>query len=398
MFLSKRISQIRPSVTLAITAKAKAMVSKGIDVIGFGGGEPDFDTADHIKEAAKRALDEGFTKYTPSSGIKELKEAICKKFIRENNIEYLPEDILISCGAKHSIFNALLALCDEDDEVILISPFWVSYPEMVKATGAKAVILETNQENGFKLTPIQLRRAITTKTKLLILNSPSNPTGSVYKKDELMEIANILIEGDIFCLSDEIYEKIIYDGIQHFSIASMGEEIKRRTIVVNGVSKAYSMTGWRIGYAAGPREIIQAMGNLQSHSTSNPTSFCQIAAIAALSSPQEQIERMVVEFQGRRDYMVDRLNKIEGISCVKPEGAFYIFADISKTLGKRYKNRMVIKDSLSFAELLLSEARVAVIPGEAFGAEAYIRFSYATSMKNIVRGLNRIEEFMHSIL
>jgi len=397
MSLAKRISQISPSATLAITAKAKAMKAKGIDIIGFGAGEPDFDTPEHIKQAARRAIDEGFTKYTPSSGIKELKEAICQKFKSDNNLEYLPEQILVSCGAKHSIFNAILSLCDETNEVILPSPYWVSYPEMVKASGANPVILETKQENNFKITPKQLEKAMNLKTKLLILNSPSNPTGCVYNREDLAAIAKILAERNIFCLSDEIYEKIIYDNQEHVSIASLGRRIKELTIVVNGVSKTYSMTGWRIGYAAGSAGIIQTMANLQSHSTSNPASISQKAAIAALCGPQEQVKDMVEEFKRRKEYITERLNKLDGFSCPKPQGAFYVFVNISKILGRDYKGE-VIKDSFSLAQMLLSEAKVAVVPGGAFGANDYLRLSYATSMKNITRGLDRIEEFINKTL
>ena len=289
MSISKKVGLISPSVTLAITAKAKQMKAEGIDVIGLGAGEPDFDTPEHIKEAAKKAMDEGFTKYTPESGIKELKEAVCKKFKDDNSLDYSPEEIIVSCGAKHSIFNAVVALCEDGDEVILPSPYWVSYPEMIKVAEARSVILETTRGNDFKVTPRQLEDAITPKTKLLILNSPSNPTGMVYTKEELQSISDILIEKGIFCISDEIYEKIIYDDREHISIASLGEEIKRLTIVVNGVSKSYSMTGWRIGYAGGSKEIIKAMSNLQSHSTSNPTSISQKAALAALEGPQEPL-------------------------------------------------------------------------------------------------------------
>jgi len=397
MLLSKRISQISPSATLAITAKAKAMKAKGIDIIGFGAGEPDFDTPEHIKQAARRAIDEGFTKYTPSSGIKELKELICKKFKSDNNLEYLPDAILVSCGAKHSIFNAIFSLCDERDEVILPSPYWVSYPEMVKAAGAKLVVLEARQENNFKITPKQLAGVVTPKTKLLILNSPSNPTGCVYSKEELIAIAKILAENNIFCLSDEIYEKIIYDHQEHVSIASLDKKVKDLSIVVNGVSKTYSMTGWRIGYAAGPVRIIKAMANLQSHSTSNPSSISQKAAIAALSGSQKQVEMMVAEFKKRRDYMAEGLNKINGLSCLKPQGAFYVFVNISKILGRLYKARAV-KDSFALAEAFLSGAQVAVVPGGAFGANDYLRLSYATSMKNIIEGLGRIEEFINKTL
>ncbi len=393
MLLSKRVSQIIPSPTLSITAQAKRMKAEGIDVISFGAGEPDFDTPAHIKQAAKRALDEGFTKYTPASGMHQLKEVICQKFRSDNSLQYLPGQILISCGAKHSIFNAIFALCDEGDEVILPSPYWVSYPEMIKASGAKQIVLKTNRKNKFKIMPEQLRKAITPRTKLLILNSPSNPTGMVYTTDELKAIAGILIEAKVFCLSDEIYEKVIYDDHQHISIASLGEEINKLTIVINGVSKSYSMTGFRIGYAAADIEIIQAMSNLQSHSTSNPASICQIAAIAALSGSQEQVKIMVGEFKKRRDYMIERLNKINGFFCLKPQGAFYAFVDISTALRKTG----VSGASFSFTQMLLSEAKVAVVPGKAFGADEYLRFSYATSHENINTGLTRIERLLKQL-
>ena len=392
MFLSKRACQINPSATLAITAQAKSMIEEGIDVVSLGAGEPDFDTPEYIKEAAKRALDEGFTKYTPASGVKQLKEAIAQKFKSDNNLQYSPQEIIVSCGAKHSLFNTILVVCNEGDEIILPSPYWVSYPEMIKIAGGKAIILKTTPENKFKITPAQLRKAITDKTKLLILNSPSNPTGMIYTKKELEAIAEVLVESEVFCLSDEIYEKIIYGDQEHVSIASLGDKIKGLTILVNGVSKSYSMTGWRIGYAAGPREVVQAMSNLQSHSTSNPTSICQQAAIAALLGSQESVIRMVNEFKQRRDYIVEGLNKIKGISCLRPEGAFYVFVDISKLLGKACKGK-VIEDSFSLVKMLLSEAKVAVVPGGVFGADDYIRASYATSMKNITKALQRIEEF-----
>lgn len=396
MSISKRVNLISSSPTLAITARAKQMKQEGIDVIGFGAGEPDFDTPAHIKEAAKKAIDSGFTKYTPASGMKELKEAICRKFENDNNLDYSPEEIIVSCGAKHSIFNAILTLCHEDDEVILPSPYWVSYPEMIKVAGAKPVILKATPENNFKITPQQLQEAITSKTKLLILNSPSNPTGMVYPKNELLPISKILTEKGIFCISDEIYEKIIYDGQTHISIASLTPEIKKLTIVVNGVSKSYSMTGWRIGYAAGPKEIIQAMSNLQSHSTSNPTSISQKAALAALEGPQEPLCNMVAEFVKRRDYMVERLNSIKEISCLKPRGAFYVFPEVSQIIGRIFKGE-IIKDSVFLAEILLDEANVAVVPGSVFGADEYLRLSYATSMKNISKGLERIERLINKL-
>ncbi len=394
MSISKRVSLISPSPTLKISAKAKEMKLQGIDVISFSAGEPDFDTPVHIKEAAKKALDEGFTKYTPASGIRVLKEAICKKFREDNNLIFSPEEILISCGAKHSIFNAILSLCDEGDEVILPSPYWVSYPEMIKVAGGKPVILKTTEENNFKAKPEQLKEAITSKTKLFILNSPCNPTGTVYAKDELQLLSNILISSNVYCISDEIYEKIIYDGEEHVSIASLGEEIRQLTLAINGVSKSYSMTGWRVGYAAGAAKIISAMSNLQSHSTSNPTSISQMAALEALSGPQGQVTEMVGEFRKRRDFIVEKLNQIPGISCLKPKGAFYAFANVSGILEKE----KVMKDSTSLAEKLLVEANVAVVPGAAFGDDNYIRFSYATSLKKIKEGVERIKKFLGKIL
>jgi len=394
--LSKRVSSIGPSPTLGITAKAKKMRAEGIDVIGFGAGEPDFDTPVNIKEAAKKAIDAGFTKYTPASGIPELKVAICEKLKKDNDFDYEPEEILVSCGAKHAIFNAVLALCDDDDEVILLSPYWVSYPEMIKLARANPVVIKTTQQNNFKITPERLRDAITPKTKLIILNSPSNPTGIVYTRKELQLLSEILVEAEICCISDEIYEKIIYDGKEHVSIASLSSEMKKLTIVVNGVSKPYSMTGWRIGYAAGPREIIKAMSNLQAHSTSNPTSISQKAALEALKGQQKDMEEMVRAFAERRNYIVGRLNSIERIRCIMPEGAFYVFPDVSQLLGKKY-NGQTIKDSFLLTELLLTEARVAVVPGAVFGDDNHLRLSYATSMENIAEGMDRIGEFIKKI-
>jgi aspartate aminotransferase len=382
---------------LGITAKAKKMKAEGIDVIGFGAGEPDFDTPENIKEAAKRAIDSGFTKYTPTSGIPELKDAICEKFKRDNGLDYGREEVLVSCGAKHSIFNAVLALCGKGDEVILPSPYWVSYPEMIKLAEAKPVVIKTTQQSGFKITPQQLRKAITPKTKLIILNSPSNPTGMVYSRKDLQPLSEILVKKGICCISDEIYEKIIYDGKEHVSIASLSPEMKKLTIVVNGVSKPYSMTGWRIGYAAGQKEVIQAMSNMQDHSTSNPASICQKAAVEALKGPQESVREMVKAFAERRDYIEERLNSVEGINCLKPEGAFYVFPDVSQLLGKKH-NGKIIKDSFSLTELLLTEARVAVVPGAVFGDDRHLRLSYATSIGDIEKGMGRIEEFAKKII
>lgn len=396
MTISTRVSQISPSVTLAITAKAKQMKAEGVDIIGFGAGEPDFDTPIHIKNAAKGAIDAGFTKYTPASGTAELKDAVCKKFKNDNDLDYVSQEILVSCGAKHSIYNAVVALCSEGEEVIIPSPYWVSYPEMVKASGATPIILEATQGNDFKITPDQLKAAITNKTKLLILNSPSNPTGMLYTKDELQAISQILVEKGVFCISDEIYEEIIYDEQEHVSIASLGDDIKNLTVVVNGVSKAYSMTGWRIGYAAGRKDIIKAMSNLQSHSTSNPTSIAQKAALAALEGPQESVKVMVAEFKKRRGYILERLNSINGISCLKTQGAFYVFPDVSGLFGKSF-NGKEIKDSMSLTELLLNEAKIAVVPGVAFGSDNNLRFSYASSMDNIRDGLDRLEKFCSTL-
>jgi len=395
--ISNRVAQISPSATLAITAKAKQMKAEGIDVIGFGAGEPDFDTPLHIKDAAKKAIDEGFTKYTPASGTKELKEAICRKFNVDNGLDYASQEILVSCGAKHSIYNAVLALCSEGDEVILPSPYWVSYPEMIKAAGATPVVLKTTQENDFKLLPAQLREVLTPKTKLFILNTPSNPTGMLYTKDELEAIAHIVTEKGIFCISDEIYEKIIYDNRMHISIASLGSRIKQLTMVINGVSKSYAMTGWRIGYAAGPKEIIRAMSDLQSHSTSNPASISQKAALAALEGPQDPLSRMVTEFSKRRDYVVKRLNSINGISCLRSQGAFYAFPDISNIIGKAF-NGKTIADSMSLTNILLDDAKVAVVPGSAFGCDENLRLSYAISMENIKEGLDRIEKCLINVV
>jgi aspartate aminotransferase len=392
MSISKRISQISPSPTLSITAKAKKMQAEGINIIGFGAGEPDFDTPLNIKEAAKRAIDKGFTKYTPTAGIKELKEAISAKLKTDNKLEYTSDEVIVSCGAKHSIFNAILTLCDQDDEVILPSPYWVSYPEMVKVAGAKAVILKTTQENNFKITPQQLEEAIGPKTKLLILNSPSNPTGMVYHESELRNLSKIIVKAGIYCISDEIYEKIIYDT-SHISIASLGDDIKEHTLVINGISKAYSMTGWRIGYAAGPKEIIQAMSNLQDHSTSNPTSIAQAAALEALTGTQDDLKNMVVEFRKRRDYIVERINSIPRLRTLTPQGAFYCWVDVSSILGKSLNGKK-IKDLLELTDSLLVCAQVAVIPGCVFGDDNYIRLSYATSMENIIDGISRIDRFV----
>ncbi|MCX7927619.1 MAG: pyridoxal phosphate-dependent aminotransferase [Candidatus Omnitrophica bacterium] len=395
MLLSERVRRISPSPTLGITAKANRMKQEGINVIGFGAGEPDFDTPNNIKEAAKKALDKGFTKYTPTSGTKELKEAICAKFKKDNALEYTTDEILVSCGAKHSIFNAIVALCEEGDEVILPSPYWVSYPEMIKFCKAEAIVLNTTEKTKFKITPQQLEQAITPRTKLLILNSPSNPTGMVYSRQELEALSEVILKAGIYCLSDEIYEKVIYDQ-PHISIASLNKQIKEKTIVINGVSKAYSMTGWRIGYCAAVKELIQAMSNLQDHSTSNPTSIAQAASIEALTGVQTDIEKMVSEFRKRRDFMVERINSIKGLSTLKPEGAFYCWVNISGILNKSINGKK-LTNSLDLADALLQDVYVAVVPGGVFGDDNFIRLSYATSMENIIEGLNRIEQFVEKL-
>ncbi len=391
MILSKRASKIAPSITLAISAKAKQMQAEGIDVIGFGAGEPDFDTPEPIKEAAIAAIESGFTKYTADSGIPELKKAVCEKFKRDNNLEYEPSQILISSGAKHSLFNAIFVLCDDGDEVIIPAPYWVSYEEQVKMSGATTVIVQTQESNDFKLTPELFQKAITPKTKAIILNSPCNPTGTVYERDELEALADVAVGHGIHIIADEIYEYLVYDGVKHHSIASFSQKVKDLTITINGVSKAYSMTGWRIGYAAGPKEIIQAMANVQSHATSNAVSISQKAAVAALGGPQDCIAQMVAEFDRRRQVMVAGLNKIKGFSCRIPKGAFYAFPNTSGVYGLKF-NGKPINNSFALTEFLFDEARVAVVPGDAFGAPDYIRLSYATSLKNIENGLERIQK------
>ncbi len=388
--LSKKNKTISPSITLAITAKAKKMKQEGIDVISFGAGEPDFKTPEYIRKAAIDTIEKGLTGYTAAAGLPKFKEVICEKFKKDNNIEYNSENIVVSNGAKHSLFNAFQAICNPGDEVIVPMPYWVSYPEMVKLADAKPVFVKTPEENEFKYDIRDLENAINENTKAIILNSPSNPTGTVYTEKELKEIANLAIKYNIFIISDEIYEKLIYEG-RHISIASLGEDIKELTIVINGMSKAYAMTGWRIGYLAANKEIAKIITNIQSHATSNPNTIAQYASIEALKGNQEPIEEMVKAFDERRKYMVERINSIKDLSCIMPKGAFYVMVNISKYIGKEVKG-FVINDSMDFAKYLLDTAKVAVIPGAGFGDENYIRLSYATSLENIEKGLNRIEE------
>jgi aspartate aminotransferase len=394
--LSDRAKSLRPSPTLAINAKAKSMQAQGIQVISFGAGEPDFDTPENIKQAAKKAIDEGFTKYTPVGGIDELKDAIINKFKRDSQLTYKRSEIIVSCGGKHSFYNLAQAIFGHGDEVIIPAPFWVSYPPMVSLAGGSPVIVETTEKNEFKITPEDLKKAITPKTKALIINSPSNPTGSAYTKKELEGIAEIAISKDFFVISDEIYEKIVYDGFPFISIASLSEEMKKKTIIVHGVAKTYAMTGWRIGYTAGSEEIVSAMNNIQSQSTSNPTSIAQKASVEALAGPQDEVGKMVSAFAQRRNYIVDRLNKIPGVSCYKPAGAFYVFPNFSSYYGKFYQGKK-IENSTHLADFFLDVARVAVVPGVEFGADPFERLSYATSMEDIQEGLNRIEEALRKL-
>lgn len=386
MKLAARVSKVTPSLTLAIAAKAKAMKADGIDVCSFSAGEPDFDTPAHIKAAAAKALDEGKTKYGPAAGEPKLREAIARKLKTDNGLDYKSENVIVTNGGKHSLYNLMVALIDPGDEVIIPAPYWLSYPEMVTLVGGVPVIVNTDASTGYKITPQQLRQAITSKTKLFVLNSPSNPTGMVYTPQEIKALAQVVVDADIFVVSDEIYEKILYDGAEHVSIGSLGQEIFARTLISNGFAKAYSMTGWRLGYLAGPVEIIKAASTIQGHSTSNVCTFAQYGAIAALENSQDCVEQMRQAFAKRRQVMLDRLNAIPGLSCAKPDGAFYMFPDISKTGLK----------SLEFCDALLEAYQVAVIPGIAFGADHNIRLSYATDMDTIEKGLDRLEKFVQS--
>lgn len=385
--LAARVGEVSPSITLAIAAKAKAMRAEGIDVCSLSTGEPDFDTPEHIKAAAKQALDAGKTKYGPVAGEPQLKAAIARKLQSDNNLHYQPENIIVTNGGKHSLYNLMMALIEPGDEVIIPAPYWVSYPEMVKLASGKPVIIRTDASTGYKITPEQLNRAITPKTKLFVLNSPSNPTGMVYTRAEIQALAEVIVDRDILVVSDEIYEKIIYDGAEHVSIGSLGQEIFDRTIVSSGFAKGYSMTGWRIGYLAGPIELIQATSTIQGHSTSNVCTFAQYGAIAALESSQESVEKMRLAFADRREVIFELLDAIPGISCIKPDGAFYMFVNISKTG----------MTSLQFCDAFLEQQQVAVIPGIAFGADDHIRLSYATDLGTIKKALERLDKFVRHI-
>ncbi|BAQ62025.1 aspartate aminotransferase [Geminocystis sp. NIES-3708] len=385
--LATRVSQVNPSITLAITAKAKAMKAEGLDVCSFSAGEPDFDTPDHIKSAAKQALDDGKTKYGAAAGEMPLRQAIAHKLKKDNNVDYKPENIIVTNGGKHSLYNLMMALIEEGDEVIIPAPYWLSYPEMVTLAGGKSIIVATTAENDYKITPEQLKEAITPKTKLFVLNSPSNPTGSVYNPSEIKALAQVVIDHDILVVSDEIYEKILYDDATHLSIGAINEEIFKRTIISNGFAKAYSMTGWRVGYIAADINIIKAMTTVQGHSTSNVCTFAQYGAIAALESSQDCVVQMLASFAERRKIMYSAIESIPNVSAPLPNGAFYLFIDISKTGLK----------SLEFCDKLLTQEKVATIPGVAFGNDNCIRLSYATDMESINKGMARISNFIQSL-
>lgn len=395
MALAKRTSTISKSLTLAITSKANKMKEQGIDVIGFGAGEPDFNTPSFIIDAAKEALDKGFTKYTANSGTPALKKAICEKFLKDNNLTYAPNQIIVSNGAKHSLYNTMLAIVEQGDEVIIPAPFWLTYPELVKMCDGTPIILDT-KDDEFKLTPEKLQSAITDKTKAVIINSPCNPTGVVYTKQELWALAKVLEQTEIYIISDEIYENIIYNGAKHYSIAEYSEKIYKQTIVINGASKTYSMTGWRIGYLAADAEIAKAIDKMQSHCTSNANSIAQYATVAALSTQSTFLQEMVKTFDARRKMIVDFVNSRQGLSCPNPQGAFYVMINISSIFGKSIDGKL-IDSALKAAELMLEYARIAVVPCESFGAPEYVRLSYAISNEDIKKGLNRLKEFLDNL-
>ncbi|MGB7293700.1 MAG: pyridoxal phosphate-dependent aminotransferase [Thermodesulfobacteriota bacterium] len=396
MKLASRAQRLKPSATLLITAKAKALKADGIDVVGFGAGEPDFDTPLNIKDEAKRAINNGFTKYTPVGGTDDLKNAIIFRLKEDYGLTYDKSEIMVSCGAKHTLYNLTQVIIEEGDEVIIASPYWVSYPEQVTLAGGTPVILETREEDGFKIDPDELEKKITSRTKAFILNYPSNPTGATYNEEDLRELAGIALDAGLIIISDEIYDKIIYDDLTHTPIATIGEDVKKSTILVNGVSKSYSMTGWRIGYSAGDKDVSSAMSKLQGQSTSNPTSISQIAAIEAFKGPQDEVARMVSEFERRKNYIAKRLNEIPGITCFNPQGAFYVFPNVSNFFGKSY-NGKGIRNSVDFSEYLLDVAKVAVVPGIEFGSDEHVRISYATSMEEIVKGVDRIDEALSKL-
>lgn len=396
MELSRKAQAIEPSLTLAITAKAKEMKEKGIDVISFSAGEPDFNTPKNIINAAIKAMEDGNTKYTSVNGILQLREAICKKFKDDNGLEYNPSQIVVSTGAKQSLANTFLAILNPGDEVIVSTPYWVSYPELIKLADGKPVFVEGDEKSNYKFTKENLEKAVTAKTKAIVLNTPNNPTGTIYNKEELEVIADFAKKYDIIIISDEMYEKLIYDNENHISIASLSKDAYERTIVINGLSKSYAMTGWRIGYCAASEKIAKLMISIQSHVTSNVCSITQCAALEALNGPQDEITKMINEFEKRRNYMINRIESIDNLSIVKPKGAFYIMINIENCLGKEI-NGKILNDSMEFCASLLENEKLAVIPGKAFGLNNYIRVSYATSMEAIKEGLNRIESFIKKL-
>ena len=396
MEYSRKAKNINPSITLAITAKAKALKAEGVDVVSFGAGEPDFNTPKNIIDAAIRAMEEGKTKYTPTAGIIELREAICNKLEKDNNLKYNPNQIIVSTGAKQCLADVFMAILNPGDEVIVPTPYWVSYPELIKLADGTPVFVEANEKAGYKYTIEDLEKVVTDKTKALVLNSPNNPTGTIYQKEELEVIAEFAKKHDILIISDEMYEKLIYDGEKHISIASLSQDAYERTVVINGVSKAYAMTGWRIGYAAAKEEIIKLMVSVQSHVTSNPNSIAQYASVEALNGPTDELVKMIVEFDNRRKFMVKRIGEMEGLDIIYPKGAFYLMINVSSVYGKAI-NGKTINSSLDFSAELLEEEKVAVIPGAAFGLDKFIRLSYATSQKDIEEGLNRIENFIKKL-
>ncbi len=396
MKIAKKIAAMKPSATVSINAIAKEMKRKGIDVVNFSAGEPDYPTPEHIKEAGIQAIKNNHTKYTPVPGVPEILQAICNKLKRENNLEYTPEEVIVSAGAKQSIYEALQVLLEEGDEVIIIAPYWVSYPPQVELTGAKPVIIKTTIETDFKTTAKEIEKHITNKTQVLIINSPSNPTGSMFAKDELEEIADLCVRRNIFVISDEIYEQLTYDNQKAYSIASLNDKIKQITLTVNGASKSYSMTGWRVGYAAGPKEVIKGMSKLQSQLDTHAVSISQYATIEALNNGAEAVKKMREGFDERRKFVIDRIRKIKGIKTNVPKGAFYVFPNVSVFYGKKF-NGTVINDSVSFCKFMLEEMKIALVPGAEFGDDQCFRLSYAASMENLKKGLDRLEEGLNKL-
>lgn len=396
--IAKRLSAVKPSPTLAVTTKAKELKAQGVDVVDLGVGEPDFPTPKHICDAAKAALDRGETKYVPVAGTLAFRQAICGKLKRENNLDYTPDEITVNCGGKGTLYNLFIATVDEGDEVVIPAPYWVSYPDMVRLAGGTPVFVTGHEENGFKITPDDLEKAITPKTKWFVLNSPSNPSGAAYSREELRALADVLARHEnVWIVSDEIYEHIVYDGFKSYSIAAVAPELKNRTLTVNGLSKSFSMTGWRVGYAAGPVEVIKAMNKVQSQSTSHAVSFCQSAGVVALNSPLDFLAERNATFKARRDMVAAKLNAVKGMSCRTPEGAFYLYPSVAGCIGKKTPDGKVIENDTDFASALLEAEGVAVVPGVAFGLSPYFRLSYATSTEALEKACERIKRFCESL-